>query len=188
LWIVGVTVLGHSLSRALLCRDRMAESRLPPAERDQILAEMGQFLKGIQGIVTAANGRMPKRHRSWRSSRRYGHGGPMLSRPSWWSCHRHLSRWTCPLIATSTPSPTASHKQRSALKPYSDCAASWADAHRVMSCIGSQRSDSNILKEAYCQGIVASILKTLDFVWCGCCRFRMVVLFPRSTWWFQFPL
>ena len=38
----------------------MAESRLPPAERDQILAEMGQFLKGIQGIVTAANGRMPK--------------------------------------------------------------------------------------------------------------------------------
>jgi|GEM_PF-4445238 hypothetical protein len=38
----------------------MAESRLPPAERDQILAEMGQLLKGIQGVVTAANNRMPK--------------------------------------------------------------------------------------------------------------------------------
>lgn len=57
LWIVGATVLGWFFVKGATMpgSDGRTEIALAPAERDRILAEMRQLLKGIQGIVTAAN-------------------------------------------------------------------------------------------------------------------------------------
>jgi len=125
LWIVGVTVLGWFFVKGVTMpgSDGRTEIALALAERDQILAEMRQLLKGVQGVVTAVNEQNTKSVET--AARAVGMGMAVDAEPAiMMKLPLHLSRWACPLIATSTPSPTASHKQRSALKPYSDCAAS----------------------------------------------------------------
>jgi hypothetical protein len=57
LWIVSVAVLGWFFVKGSTSAgsDGRTEIALAPAERDQILAEMRQLLKGVQGVVTAVN-------------------------------------------------------------------------------------------------------------------------------------
>jgi hypothetical protein len=57
LWIVGVTVVGWFFVKGTTMpgSDSRTEIVLAPAERDQILAEMRQLLKGVQGVVIAVN-------------------------------------------------------------------------------------------------------------------------------------
>lgn len=57
LWIIGVAVLGWFFVKGVTMpgSDGRTEIALAPAERDQILAEMRQLLRGVQGVVTAVN-------------------------------------------------------------------------------------------------------------------------------------
>lgn len=57
LWIVSVAVLGWFFVKGSTSAgsDGRTEIALAPVERDQILAEMRQLLKGVQGVVTAVN-------------------------------------------------------------------------------------------------------------------------------------
>lgn len=57
LWIIGVTVVGWFFIKGATMpgSDGRTEIALAPVERNQILAEMRQLLKGVQGVVTAVN-------------------------------------------------------------------------------------------------------------------------------------
>lgn len=57
LWIIGAAVLAWFFLKGATMpgSDGRTEIALAPAERDQILSEMRQLLKGVQGIMTAVN-------------------------------------------------------------------------------------------------------------------------------------
>ncbi|HJT20836.1 MAG TPA: hypothetical protein VJ746_10220 [Nitrospira sp.] len=57
LWIAGMAVMAWFFVKGVTMpgSDGRTEILLAQAERDQILAEMRQFLKGVQGIIRALN-------------------------------------------------------------------------------------------------------------------------------------
>ena len=57
LWIVGVGVLAWFFIKGVTTpgSDGRTEIALASAERDLILAEMRQLLRGVQGVMTAVN-------------------------------------------------------------------------------------------------------------------------------------